>query len=107
MAVTVRCGWDATDALPARARDGSPGVNPGDHTTASADCQQLGDAGQVGCAVGVRNDALLRAREEAEQGPVVARRIAAPEADQRRSGSPSGSSTLTTSAPPSASSRVQ
>src|SRR4051794_20610585 len=31
----------------------------------------------------------------------------APEADQRRSGSPSGSSTLITSAPPSASSLVQ
>ncbi len=106
MAVTVRCGADSRSA--AGESDGSSASRePRDHTTASAPRRSSCTPSMAAASPGSTTTLRFDEARNANSAPSSPWGMAAPEADQRRSGSPSGASTLTTSAPPSARSFVQ
>ncbi len=106
IAVTVRCG-----CLSRISRGASAGCSateePRDHTTASADASSVSSAARLSARSTSTTTLCFEALRKLKSAPSASGAIAAPEADQRRSGSPSGDSTLMTSAPPSANSFVQ
>ena len=104
--VTIRCGCARRISRGASVACSATG-EPRDHTTASADassaCSRARSSPLSASTTTLRFDALRKLKS----APSASGGITAPEADHRRSGSPSGDSTLITSAPPSASSFVQ
>ena len=81
----------------------SPATRPPRRPTPSSACS----AARSPASVPSTTTLCLEAPRKLNSAPSSSAGIAAPEADHRRNGSPSGDSTLMTSAPPSASSFVQ
>src|SRR5205807_1546347 len=104
--VTIRCGCLRRTSRGSSVACSATG-EPRDHTTTSADASSLySDARSSALSLWTMTlcfDALRKLKS----APSASGETTAPEADHRRSGSPSGDSTLMTSAPPSASSFVQ
>ena len=103
---TTRPGWAPTSSAGA-IEPSSATAEPGDHTTTSAAAINASRPSRsvelAGSTTVLRLD-VPRCRNSAPSSPGA---IDDDDADQRRSGSPSGASTFVTSAPPSASSFVQ
>ena len=106
MDVTVRCGWTRRISCGAKAVC-STTREPRDHTTASADASSACSNARSSARSHSTTTLCFDAFRKLKSAPSASAAITAPEADHRRSGSPSGASTLITSAPPSASSLVQ
>ena len=104
--VTIRCGWARS-----RSRGASMGCSatsePRDHTTVSAEARSECSESRLSGLWASTTTLCFDAPRKLNRAPSRSGEIGAPEADHRRSGSPSGASTLITSAPPSASSFVQ
>ena len=82
-------------------------AEPRDHTTASADAKSISSEARLSGSSTSATTPSFDALKKLNSAPSTPGGIAAPDADHRRSGSPSGDSTLMTSAPPSANSFVQ
>ncbi len=104
--VTTKCGW-ARSSSRGSSDACSDNDEPFDQTTAAAEsnsaCRESSPAASAPSTTTLRLDAPRKLNS----APSSSAGIAAPEADHRRNGSPPGASTLTISAPPSASSFVQ
>src|SRR6202011_5819054 len=106
IAVTVRCGWTRWISSGAKARC-SAIFEPRDQTTASAPASSALTNSTPSSTSGSATTLCLEPARKLNSAPSPSGGISAPEADHLRSGSPPDGSTLTTVAPPSASSFVQ
>ena len=82
-------------------------AEPRDHTRASAEAKSVSSEATLSGSSTSTTTPSFDAPRKLNSAPSAPGAIAAPDADHRRSGSPSGDSTLMTSAPPSANSFVQ